>query len=250
MKISTMTLLPALTAATMFTGSATAAVVAVGEDTTTLGNWRTAAALQPDNEYGTDGYVLYGINEADGVFTAGYNASSLTTAAVASNSQVVLPSYIGDIAFSLPAAGGYGMWSGNGNTGQIQDPGNGNAPTNTPMMVNGADPYTFTFTRQTSDAFILTIILNDVDGQDYTWNTNVNAGSAGSDVIFGTTDNGPNNATYHVYEVGAGSDNIVVTTDSSGFPGRVVGFAFDPIPEPSSLALLGLGGLLVARRRR
>ena len=128
-----------------------AAVLAVGEDTTTLSNWRTAAALETDNQYGTQGYVLYGIDAADGIWSGngGYDASSLTTTDVTSDSQISLPSYIGDIALS--GAGDYGRWSGNGNTGQIQDPGNGNTLTNTPVLAWGTDPYTFTFTRSSSD---------------------------------------------------------------------------------------------------
>ena len=40
------------------------------------------------------------------------------------------------------------------------------------------------------------------------------------------------------------------TSNNIAFFGRVDNFAIDVVPEPSSLALLGLGGLLVARRRR
>ena len=48
-----------------FVASLQASIVAVGVDTTTGGDWRTAAALETDNEYGTDGYLLYGFYHAD-----------------------------------------------------------------------------------------------------------------------------------------------------------------------------------------
>ena len=55
---------------------ASAQIVAVGVDTTTGGDWRTAAALETDNEYGTDGYLLYGINEVDNKYKSTYDYGS------------------------------------------------------------------------------------------------------------------------------------------------------------------------------
>jgi hypothetical protein len=49
-----------------------AAVTGVGTDITAGANWRTAAALEADNEYGTDGYVIYGVNDSDGQFRNPY----------------------------------------------------------------------------------------------------------------------------------------------------------------------------------
>ena len=49
------------------------------------------------------------------------------------------------------------------------------------------------------------------------------------------------------------TDNPTDTTLGFFFLGRSIeplAFSIETIPEPSSLALLGLGGLLVARRRR
>ena len=38
------------------------AATVVGADTSAAANWRTAAALETDGEYGSDGYIIYGIN--------------------------------------------------------------------------------------------------------------------------------------------------------------------------------------------
>lgn len=237
-----------LVASGLMAASANAAVTIVGEDTTTLSNWRTAATLEADSEYGTDGYVLYGIDSPDGTWNTPYDASS--TATVAADSQVSMPSYITDIGL---AANSTGRWSGNGNYGQIEDPGAGNALTSTPVLAWGSEPYTFTITRATSDAFRMTILVADGNGADMLWDTSVDAGAAGSATITGATTNGDGNSTYHVYDIDAGSDPITVLVTrsaGSGSPGNVTGFAFDAIPEPSAVMLLGLGGLAFLRRRR
>lgn len=55
-------------------GSTKASVVAVGVDSTTAGNWRTAAINGGviSSEYGTDGYVIYALQNADSIYE-GYN---------------------------------------------------------------------------------------------------------------------------------------------------------------------------------
>ncbi|MBX2852274.1 MAG: PEP-CTERM sorting domain-containing protein [Phycisphaeraceae bacterium] len=47
-----------------------------------------------------------------------------------------------------------------------------------------------------------------------------------------------------------GSGQIVVTLNAAGDFSDFNGFQLEVVPEPSSLALLGLGGLMIARRRR
>jgi len=55
-------------------------------------------------------------------------------------------------------------------------------------------------------------------------------------------------AAYYKLNLAAGPQDIEI--DGMNASGRTVHATFAVIPEPSSLALLGLGGLLIARRRR
>ena len=109
--------------------TANAGVAFVGGDTTTQSNWRTAAALEPDLEYGTDGYVIYGLKVDDAVYIS-YDASWVYAE---SDNLVSLPAYIDDISL----AGATFTWSGNGNFGPIEAPANGTAQTNTSLLANG-----------------------------------------------------------------------------------------------------------------
>ena len=220
-------------------GSASAAVVAVGTDTTTGANWRTAAALEADNEYGSDGYVIYGIDAADNAFSPVYAFDM---------DQTALPAGINGIATNATR-----MFSGAGNFGTMEDPGNGNALTNTPLLVAavGLSTSTFTISRNPNTSFRLTLLAASGDGSNVTHNTDVNDGSG---AISQSTTHTADGLYYHVYDISAGSSDVVVnvqvpTGGATHF--SLTGLAFDNVvPEPSSLALIGLGGLCVLRRRR
>jgi hypothetical protein len=58
-----------------------------------------------------------------------------------------------------------GMWSGNGNFGQMQDPANGNALTAAPVLANSAGTRQFTISRVTSEAWRLTLMTASGDGE-------------------------------------------------------------------------------------
>ena len=55
-------------------------------------------------------------------------------------------------------------------------------------------------------------------------------------------------AAYYKLNLTAGAQDIEITGMNGS--GRTVHAVFEAVPEPSSLALLGLGGLMIARRRQ
>lgn len=147
-----------------------ATVTSVGVDTTTATNWRTAAnaTFQADNQYGTSGYVVFGLNEATGIYTQPFNVGGGNAAN----------------AYSLPtgitvatADTNIGMWSGNGNFGNLQDPGNGNAITPTPLLANSSGPKQFTISRSHVTPMRLTLMTASGDGTNATYSPSVNDGS-------------------------------------------------------------------------
>ena len=91
--------------------AAEATVSPVGVDTTAAANWRTGAktTIEADGEYGTSGYVVFGLNANNGVYTQPFDVSSGNMANAYS-----LPAGISDVT---TIDTNIGMWSGNGNFG-------------------------------------------------------------------------------------------------------------------------------------
>ena len=196
----------------LLAGVAGATVTAVGTDTTTGPNWRTAAVLETDNEYGSDGYRIYGIDDIDGQFRNPYAFDQ---------DQTVLPAGVTGIANDAVQ-----MWSGNGNFGTMEDPGNGNAIVNTPLLVLLTAPTTFTISRNAGTSFRLTLLAASGDGANVTYNTSVNDGSGAVPQSSTLTANGLH---YHVYDISSGSADVVVSVNA-GNHFSLTGLAFDPLP--------------------
>ena len=211
---------------TVFVGSSVGQVFVAPVDIQTQSNWRTAAAGEMDGEYGTDGYVMYGLNSANDIWTQPYDTSLANP-----NTAVSLPSYIGDITL---AANNSGMWSGNGNFGQIEDPGAGNALSSTSLLAHGAAPYVFTVTRATSEAFRLTVVLSTGDGVvNLSRTITVDAGASGSATSVDPGVDFVPAITYHSFDITAGADPIIVSiTDFGGPAFSTSGFAFDAFSAP------------------
>lgn len=221
--------------------SASAAVSLVGVDSATAANWRTAANLEADNEYGTAGYVVFGLDEADAVYNPNFDVSD-TNPANAYN----LPSGISVSTVDT----NIGMWSGNlGNFGTIEDPGNGNTIANTPILANSGGTKQFTISRTVISDYRITFMTTSGDNEGTEFTLTVNDGSG---AVSSNFDNVANGLVYHVYDISGGTTDITVDIASTTQNRSLTGIAFDTnaIPEPSTILLLGLGMVGVSRRRR
>ena len=214
---------------TLSLASLHATVSVIGVDSSAGPNWRTGAALEADSQYGTLGYVVFGLNAPDNTYVGGtYNIAS-------SNPQN---------AYSLPEGvavsttnTGISMWSGTGNFGSIQDPGNGNALTPTSLLANyGTNPKNFTITRATSAAYRITLITATGDGAVVTYSPSLNDGSGAVSTSYQQTVNG---VAYHVFQVSEGTSNILVNVNSTGANWSLTGIAFDTFVAPVPLVWVG-----------
>lgn len=195
--------------------SLSATVTSVGVDSTTGPSWRTAANLEPDNEYGTAGYVIFGLNEADSVYNADFDVSDANPA-----NAYNLPA---EISISTSDVN-IGMWSGNGNFGTMEDPGNGNTLTSAPVLANTGGTKQFTITRAANGTFRITIIVasGDNEGTEYTVTVDDSSGSVNSNY-----DHVANGLAYHVFDVSEGDSDIQINITSTTQNRSLMGIAFD-----------------------
>ncbi|MDA7669341.1 hypothetical protein N8582_02720, partial [Akkermansiaceae bacterium] len=213
--------------------SLSATVTPVGVDSTTGPNWRTAANLEPDNEYGTAGYVIFGLNEADSVYNANFDVSDANPA-----NAYNLPA---EISISTSDVN-IGMWSGNGNFGTMEDPGNGNTLTSAPVLANTGGTKQFTITRAANGAFRITIIVasGDNEGTEYTAAVDDSSGSVNSNY-----DHVANGLAYHVFDVSEGDSDIQINITSTTQNRSLMGIAFDggviDITDPTDSNSNGIG---------
>lgn len=209
-----------------------AAITVVGVDSTASANWRTAANLETDQEYGTSGYVIFGLATEDSVYTTNYDISSGNP----------------DNVYSLPAGVGVtsidtnmGMWSGNGNFGTLEDPTAGNAITSAPVLANSSGTRRFTVTRSNSDAFRLTVFTASGDNEGTEYTVNVDDGSGSRSTNYDHTSNG---VVYHVFDVSTGNSDITIDIASSSQNRSLMGIAFDStidITDPTDSDNDGMG---------
>jgi autotransporter-associated beta strand protein len=220
----------ALFAASLQTSQAT--VTSVGVDTTTAANWRTAAnvTFQADAEYGTSGYVVFGLNTATGIYTQPFNVSIANT-----NNAYNLPAGISVTTIDS----NIGMWSGNGNFGNLEDPGNGNAITPAPLLANSLGPKQFTISRSHTTPMRLTLLTASGDGAGATYSPSVNDGSGAVSTSHTHTVNG---VVYHVFDISSGFSDIVISITSA--PNwSLTGMAFDDVlPPPVTVNWVKDGG--------
>jgi hypothetical protein len=231
--MSKLTKLITLSSLLLGVSTASATVTSTGVDSTAGPNWRTAAALETDNEYGTAGYVVFGLNEADSVYTQPFDVSD-TNAANSYN----LPAGISISTVDT----NIGMWSGNGNFGTMEDPGDGNALTSAPVLANSSGTRQFTITRAASERFSITIMVASGDGENtgYTVAVDDGSGSASSDYTHVA-----NGLAYHVFDVSDGNSDILINLTSTPQNRSLMGIAFDTeaidLTDPGDLNSNGIG---------
>ena len=221
-----------------FTGSASAAITYVGnqynvealtDDQST--GWRNAATaksfdIDGDNIIGTDGYDFAG---ASGVAS--------------------LPSYVTSVAGS----GGHN----DQNKGLIDDPTNPSGPDiGTGWNGNGAS-HTIIFGSAVTETLRLSVLY---DGnwslahgtQTFTLTQTFGGSDSATTPTVTLAGDGLDVASFDITGIQSG-DTFQLTTTAVAISWRQIsGVAFDvaPIPEPSTTALLGLGGLALILRRR
>ena len=202
-----------------------ATVSVIGVDSTAGPNWRTGAALEADSQYGTLGYVVFGLNVGTTYIQPYYLNGGTSNAGVANPYNAVsLPA---GVAISS-ADTNIGMWSGNGNFGTMQDPANGNAITDAPVLANSSGPKQFTITRSASAAYRLTLITASGDNAAAEYMPSVNDGTGAVSTYHKHPANG---VAYHVFQVSEGTSDIVINITST--PNwSLTGIAFDAFVVP------------------
>ena len=211
-----------------------ATVTSIGVDSTAGPNWRTSAQLETDNEYGTAGYVIFGLNEADAVYNPDFDVSDANLLN----------------AYNLPAGISVstvdttiGMWSGNNaNFGEIEDPGNGNAITNAPVLANSTGTRQFTVTRAASEPLRITVMMASGDNQSTEYTVAIDDGSGSASSNYAHVTNG---LAYHVFDVSDGNSDILINITSTPENRSLMGIAFDidtvDLSNPSDLNSNGIG---------
>lgn len=233
----------AIVTTAMLTGSASAATITLlGQDNTTGANWRTtttakSATFDPngDNIYGNDGYF---VGQTD---LGAPNSNIETGRFIQSN-----PTYVSSIA-----SGGAFFVSDN----YIDFDNASLTPGASVTDVNGALYYNsgvkFTFDLSADSNFVLAVLVGLNPGSGTPTEITLDQTVGGSATATASAPSGDFDR-YVFFEIdGVAGDTFTVSTTSDSDSG-ISGIAFEtvPIPEPSSTALLGLGGLALILRRR
>lgn len=206
-----------------FTVTLSAQVVSSGTDLSTAALWRTGATLEADNQYGTLGYVIFGLNLANNVFVGPANLSN-----PGSGNVYALPSGISISTASTSP----GIWSGSptGNFGFIQDPGNGNALTPAPVVANASGTNRWIISRSVAAAYRITLMTASGDGENKAFTLTMNDGAGSAVSTYQHTVNG---LVYSVFDVPSGASNIVIDVGVAPATSRsLMGIAFDSYVSP------------------
>jgi len=191
-------------------------------DTTTQGNWVGV--------YGSDGYVLFS-----------YDGSGTTA-----TDRVSLPAYVSGISDSYA-----GRWVYNADADSdvraVQDPLDTTQRVAAVIYSWGGDPSVTIDCSQTGK-FRLALYMLDWDSAGREQSVGfVGGGLSGTDTVSDFA-----GGKWYVYDVdpSAGASVTVTLYTDTGPNAVLSALAFDPIPEPATLALLALPAAALIRRRR
>ncbi|MHB1158022.1 MAG: PEP-CTERM sorting domain-containing protein [Phycisphaerales bacterium] len=243
-----------LAAIGLFAVSAQAATITyLGGDAATGPDWNTASVAKPaafdpnaDNKYGSDGYNL------------SYRTGTTDNATL--RYVISLPAYIASVTHVV----GVGTW-GSSSSGYplVDDPTGADANTGLRLRSNTAN--------LEQDYLVITLAQNAdfVMGVTSTQGRWVDVFSTGRlrQTVGGSADTGlvdlvstpvdpvtnpSSKALYDFFRINGSAGDVLIFSakhDFSGFQAGTFGVTFEAIPEPASLGLMALGGLMMVRGR-
>ncbi|MGB0716663.1 MAG: PEP-CTERM sorting domain-containing protein [Phycisphaerae bacterium] len=241
-----LTLLTAATGLALLAGSANAATVTTLGTQADMTDWRTSSVAKTydpdgDNILGTDGYYLFG--------AAGENTTGVNNA---NGDLSGLPSYLGVSSGLTSAQFAYAS---------IDNPVDGSPADIVSGTTSGKNfsetlIATITFSSGVPSDLVMTL-MNDNTNGDPTAGFDIRA-SDGTTVLATVSSLARNDTPdWHSFNLSGitDGDELQVWGLADGVSNTtrttlLGGVTFDVVPEPGSLALLAVGGLLIARRRR
>lgn len=262
--LKTLSLLAAISATSAMTANAAVIYEASDSNTTAVINGVTGAAATAtgDTATGSMSLLVTGNNFAYGGFASTQTINALNGTAITDTDIVTVTFTTGDVDPGLDTNGalrsrGFNMgiaastaFDGGGSADQliINVRGGNNITAIDLANSSNAGPASTGSSLEDASAGITVTIVADVNG--WTASFTDNLGTSLTADLTGSFDAGEFTSFIGNGHLYAGFQQWQGGADGVTVPFEVASVDVTPIPEPGSLALLGLGGLLIDRRRR